>query len=247
MTTRKNYNSIVFLTTLSVYLGLVLVGAPASVLAQAALTSKLEVKDRIEKKDDLDKKPDGYDGLEEEVELVQNLKIAEALSNFVADLNKLESIGKFNRAKDGIFLHKIWLEEYDSTMSASSNSNIENVWLQTAVKQLISNTEPQYLSSISNYLPNCKGKTCRESSVFVESSANEFSLTFIFTKSTAETAKIAAETFGKIFLQQKIALRNRKNLAVYENTKVTSENNQVFIVTRLPRGSLDALIAKDAQ
>ena len=55
MTTRKNYNSVIFLTTLSVYLGLVLVGAPAHVLAQAALTSRLEVKDKIEKKDDLDK------------------------------------------------------------------------------------------------------------------------------------------------------------------------------------------------
>ena len=29
---------------------------------------------------------------------------------------------------------------------------------------------------------------------------------------------------------------------IYENTKVTSENNQVFIVTRLPRGSLDELL-----
>ncbi len=58
MTTRKNYNSVIFLTTLSVYLGLVLVGAPAPILAQAALTSKLEIKNKIEKKDDLDNKPD---------------------------------------------------------------------------------------------------------------------------------------------------------------------------------------------
>ncbi len=55
MNKRNKNNSIVFLTTLSVYLGLVLVGAPAHVLAQTALTGRIEVKDKIEKKDDLDK------------------------------------------------------------------------------------------------------------------------------------------------------------------------------------------------
>jgi hypothetical protein len=54
----KNHNSILFLTTLGVYLGLVLVGATPQVLAQAAMTRQFDVKDEIEVKDDLDKKPD---------------------------------------------------------------------------------------------------------------------------------------------------------------------------------------------
>ena len=59
MSNSKNYNSIVFLTTLSVYLGLVLVGATPSVLAQqAALAQKFEIQNEIEIEDDLDKKPD---------------------------------------------------------------------------------------------------------------------------------------------------------------------------------------------
>ncbi len=60
MKNKNKNNSIIFLTTLSVYLGLVLVGAPATVLAQAALTSRFEVKEKIERKDDLDKKPDEF-------------------------------------------------------------------------------------------------------------------------------------------------------------------------------------------
>src|ERR1044072_6651794 len=59
MSERKNYNSIVFLTTLSVYLGLVLVGGVApSVLAQAALTRDFDIKNEIVFEDGLDKKPD---------------------------------------------------------------------------------------------------------------------------------------------------------------------------------------------
>ena len=59
MSDKKKYNSIVFLTTLSVYLGLVLVGGAGSpVLAQAALTRNFDIQEEIEYKDDLDKKPD---------------------------------------------------------------------------------------------------------------------------------------------------------------------------------------------
>jgi hypothetical protein len=56
---RKN-NSILFLTTLGVYLGLVLAGGAApSVFAHGALTRNFELQDEIEAKDDLDKNPDG--------------------------------------------------------------------------------------------------------------------------------------------------------------------------------------------
>ena len=58
MTKRKAHNSILFLTTLSVYLGLVLVGGSPSVLAHAALTQRLEFVSEFETEDDLDKKPE---------------------------------------------------------------------------------------------------------------------------------------------------------------------------------------------
>ncbi len=60
MTTRKGQNSILFLTTLGVYLGLVLVGgaSPQVFAHPAATTRNFELSDEIEFKDDLDKKPD---------------------------------------------------------------------------------------------------------------------------------------------------------------------------------------------
>src|SRR5215203_885631 len=84
MSERKNYNSIVFLTTLSVYLGLVLVGgATPSVLAQAATTRDFNIKNEIVVEDDLDKKPD--DNCDEGREI----DIAGVLVDFVNDLKSL--------------------------------------------------------------------------------------------------------------------------------------------------------------
>ena len=60
MSNRKNYNSIVFLT---VYLGLVLVGGSAQVLAQAATPRLFDIKTEIKFNDDLDNKPDDEQAL----------------------------------------------------------------------------------------------------------------------------------------------------------------------------------------
>ena len=60
MSTRKGQNSILFLTTLGVYLGLVIAGgaSPQVFAHPAATTRNFDITDEIEFKDDLDKKPD---------------------------------------------------------------------------------------------------------------------------------------------------------------------------------------------
>lgn len=58
MTNRKGQNSILFIATLGVYLGLVLAGGAApQVYAHAAVTRNFEIHEEIEVKDDLDKDP----------------------------------------------------------------------------------------------------------------------------------------------------------------------------------------------
>lgn len=57
MDKRSREHSLLFLTTLGVYLGLILVGSTPQVLAQAATTRIFDVRDEIEAKDDLDNKP----------------------------------------------------------------------------------------------------------------------------------------------------------------------------------------------
>lgn len=56
---RRSQNPVLVLTTLGVYLGLLIVGGAApQVLAHSATTRNFEISDEIEVKDDLDKKPD---------------------------------------------------------------------------------------------------------------------------------------------------------------------------------------------
>jgi hypothetical protein len=78
---RKNYNSIVFLT---VYFGLVLVGATPQVLAQAAMTRQFDIKTEIEFKDDLDKKPD------------ENDLFTTSIVNLVRELNRFSEKKQFD-------------------------------------------------------------------------------------------------------------------------------------------------------
>jgi hypothetical protein len=69
---KKNQNSILFLTTLGVYIGLLMAGATPGIVAQqsAAMTRNFELSEEVEVKDDLDLDPDvagvelGTDGLE---------------------------------------------------------------------------------------------------------------------------------------------------------------------------------------
>src|SRR6476620_8746450 len=58
MEKRKSQNSILFVATLGVYLGLMLAGATPQVLANAATTRTFDIKDEIEFQDKLDKDPD---------------------------------------------------------------------------------------------------------------------------------------------------------------------------------------------
>lgn len=58
MSSKKGQNSILLLTTLGVYIGLLMAGATPGVIAQqAALTRNFELSEEVEVKDDLDKDP----------------------------------------------------------------------------------------------------------------------------------------------------------------------------------------------
>ena len=184
MSDKKKHNSIIFLTTLSVYLGLVLVGGASSpVLAQAALTRNFEIQEEIEFKDELDNKPDetadsvkAFDSYFEE---------SKVLSVDLYRLNRIEKLnldyGKFE-FKAPIFARNF---QSNSTLSASKLSHQRAEWLTQKFNQEFKNDK------------------CG-----VEISASDQLQTFLLNK---------------------------------------SENNQVFIVTNLPRASIDSLLAvKDA-
>jgi hypothetical protein len=210
MSNRKNYNSIVFLTTLSVYLGLVLVGTPP-ILAQAALTQKIEIQNEAEIKDDLDKKPE--DKPCSETEFHTTGRDDRFIEQYAAII--LKSLKTSYASKD-----------YELAINASGglDDEIFDNLFPTTKKDLIGDFN--YSLDKNNFVANFgfTSKTGIENISWIASSFNA-SLNFLRNESQSKPQK-----------------------TILKNTQISFENNQVFIVTRLPRASIDEFLAKkDAQ
>jgi len=243
MSNRKNYNSIVFLTTLSVYLGLVLVGgATPSVLAQAATTRDFDIKNEIVVEDDLDKKPDN----EEKTDFNYLLKKYYAgVEQFTDNLIKAHYDGYFDFDKHP-FNFKI------STQASCSSS------YYAPFRQISGNGSgipvffalSEYSKGLNGiYLGNCK-QADEPKDIVLDISYNtaELQIKLSSLKSSPQKAISFIEAFNQVIALYKTDEKKIFVSKIQENTSVNAENNQVFIVTRLPRGSIDALHAeKDAR
>lgn len=234
MNKRNNYNSIVFLTTLSVYFGLALVGAPP-ILGQVALTNKFEVKHTIEEKDDLDNKSDRKD--------FESLAKEDFPSLFIQLLDKIKKEienGKISLPIQTNFSIKLVSQSSKNDGGEISvNSNLFGIRLNDIIQSGINGKIQIKAIELADY----KGKY---KNVKIKFEANNKDLTLKVSFSKLK-AKQFAEFLNQEFSSSAISVENALIKQTYKNTKATSENNQVFIVTRLPRGSLDALLAKDAQ
>jgi len=94
VTQRRNQNSILVLATLGVYLGLVLAGATPQVLAQAAMTKQFSVKDENGQGNDLDKDPETSppEGARESLVVFSADEFAEAYVRFI--INEIVADGQ---------------------------------------------------------------------------------------------------------------------------------------------------------
>lgn len=248
MTNRKNYNSILFLT---VYLGLVLVGGNAQVFAHAATNSLFDIRNEIEFKEDLDNKPD-----EEKVnssEKVDTINQSTALEvylgeveRFIQDLYKLHQIEKFDLDYDTFEVSELGFVpcnvDGDPVRRAKRLAKINNSKLESAITQ--ASYGFQILDFISDCLKNDKFETGLSTSSKYGFSYDKSSLKIeIASFKTSPTRAIELSTkLNDFFKKYKVEEDDRIVKLIYDNTAISSENNQVFIVTRLPRGSIDSLL-----
>lgn len=238
MNKNKN-NSIIFLTTLSVYLGLVLVGGAMSpILTQAATARSFDIQDEIEFKDDLDKKP------KDDAEKARDIDIAKALIIFIEDLQKLQTIGKYNPLSE-----ETYSKQNTYAIGRASSQQPPNAWVTVAADELF---EKLFRKNIDKVVDVGNGdgnekflKTTCRFKVILDKSSLELRIEII--KDSIETADSLAENLTHLFDPKFDETAEQSVKLIYENTKVSSENNQVFIVTRLPRGSLDNLLKQDAK
>ena len=218
MSNSKNHNSIVFLTTLSVYLGLVLVGATPLVLAQqAALTQKFEIQNEREIEDDLDKNPD-----EQETEKFSEINIPGLFVRFFSELE--------TEIKNGTISFPV-----QTDLLAQAKYKLPDDKLQGFVQNFVS-------KKFNDESVFDKGQ---QKIKFVGLEANESDLAskVSFDKNNAASfAGFLAEKFSSNAVLTDDNLLKRS----YENTFVTSENDQVFTVTNLPRASIDPLLAEQS-
>lgn len=220
MSNRKNYNSIVFLT---VYLGLILVGATPQVLAQAAMTRQFDIVTEIEFKDDLDKKPD------DEQEITDYSSVLNDLYPFVADVANRETINNKDYEHNPVV-----------NISAKSDKALErdgkNKSFWGDVLSPSNKTKKDFSFSFGN----------DERQIDVILSTNNF-----FAKTNVhQHYDEHAGQFGYFYrpAESKLKLEqiNNAKAFIYQNTFLPFENNQVFTVTRLPRASIDSYIAQNA-
>lgn len=216
---------------MSVYLGLVLVGgAAAPVLAHSAMTRNFDIKNEIVFEDDLDKKPDDDE---------------KALDVYVSTLRNLFSLAKDFSAKENKNLRNNKYE-FDCALTYAFSSKY-NVSCDGGSGLFWGGFIPP-MEEISNVFPHQKEKDKEQVKFNLILSGEEFYLKTILTQEFKEQAEIYQNYYDTALSIKKLKQTDNPQIIIYQNTEITFENNQVFIVTRLPRGSIDALLAeKDAQ
>ena len=248
MSKQHKNNSIIFLTTLSVYLGLVLVGGAMSpVLVQAATTRNFNVQDEIEVKDDLDNKPS-----DEELKKLSGAigNYFEDLTSFLEDLKRLHGIEKFDLDFDTFaFNEQSFIPcNYKGDpvpRRGEISQRIDNRWLEPAITDASYKTE--HWDFLSDCLPDDKFKTAASAKINLSYDKSEFKYEIFITKDSPQKAKHLGENFAQAFKLYKPDEEEIIAGKLYEKTSFKSENNQVFIITRLPRGSLDELVKQNAK
>ena len=240
MTTRKNYNSIVFLAA---FFGLVLVGGTPPVLAHAAMTRQFDIQNEIKFKDDLDKKPDGNPSFQE-------IDISNVLINFLNDLQKLQANEPDNYEQEKNFYARRERLVYsnnslglESPIKAPSPSKLDK-----SFEKLFNSLDNEGLRNIADFVQETTNEKPVKRISFEIYPALELSVKLLicFKKDSSQKASLLTDQLNMEFRFRAYNAERKFVKQIYENTEATFENNQVFIVTRLPRGSLDALLAKDA-
>jgi len=243
---RKNNNSIFFLTTLGVYLGLVLVGA-APVLGHAAMTRNFEIIDEIEVKDDLDKKPD-----DERSSLSDSIQVYfQDVEYFLAGLQNLRQSGKFDLEADTFEVAQSTLLPCIAGNRVGSYTadkfSLGNELLRPSLESFSKRLTDGY--SLADCLPSERfsGQEVTDTRFNFKLDRSAFSVEVAVKKRSPHTASQFLSPLTQAFQAYNAKEKELVRAKILENTSFKSENDQVFVVTRLPRAGLVPLLSENAK
>ena len=247
MSKQTRYNQILFLMTLSVYMGLVLAGGASPALAQAAMAKGFELKTELEAKDDLDKKPDETEDLGQvsrdfEDYLIESRALIEALQ-------KLHNSGDFDLTRDGFnFI-------VPDRLPCNTDLRTVNLLKLDLIRNFSNRSIEKYADSVTDTalqlgrFAECTALT-KDRKVagfsFAESYNRSSGLKFGFgfkLKKSSRPAQSVTESLFTTFQNFQARENSTVGKALTKNTEITSDNEYISVVTNLPRAGLDELLA----
>lgn len=248
MSNRKSQNSILFLTTLGVYLGLLVVGGTApQVLAHSATTRNFEISDETEVKDDLDKKPD-----DERSPVHMSLgNYFDDVEKFIAALGGFQKRKLFNSAQDTFSVGQGNQLPCVAANRVGSYTVKEFATSDEAIRRSLEWFSKQLTDgySLGDCLPNDRlgSEETHDSNFQFKLDGEAFRIEVSVKKTSAESARLLVADLANTHRQTKVVSANQVRARLYEATTFRSENDQVFVLTRLPRADLVSLLTNDAK
>jgi hypothetical protein len=248
MNKKQNYNSIAFLTTLSVYLGLMLVGGTAPVLAHSALTRNFDINAEIVFEEDLDKNPDE----EESYSFGSPESYFNDIQVFLENPGNLHQIRKFVLDDRFEFFISDLVSCGDGNCSrrrSGQKSQIDNKRLEAAIADAYRSFEKYaFLPSDCPDKKEFQGNPSKNIKLKIFYDRDSLSWEISASQSSPQHDGFLVQNFSQTYELYKTNAENLYLKEIHKNTSFKSESNQIFIVTRLPRASLESLFTEnDAQ
>jgi len=247
LSNRKTQNSIIFITTLGVYLGLLMVGGSApQVFAHSATTRNFEITDEIEVRDEIDTDPD--ESIQARISLTTYFQDVE---NFIYTLRRLDGTKYFNSFADEFDVTQTTqlpcvpankVGSYTANNFDTKNESIRQ-WLESFSKLLTDGY------SLGDCLPDGRlaPAEATDSKFNFHLDKKELAVEFTVKKNSPEAARLMSNGIASVFTKLRTDSDSATRLKLYESTRFRAENDQIFVITRLPRAALDPLLAKDAK
>lgn len=247
MTNRKNQNSILFLATLGVYLGLFIAGGAApQVFAHSATTRGFEISDEIEVKDDLDKNPDDRAATKMSLQVyLQDIEL------FLAELRKYRERNSFDLSTDTF---EVSQKTQLPCVAANRTGNYTAAAFVTSNEKVRRPLE--YFSKLlaDGYsLGDCLADTrfspqeATDSKFTFSLDKDFFNVEVAVRKSSPERVSTLAADLTELLKTTAPLSDNGIRRTICGSTAFGRAGNQLYIVTRLPRAALDTLLAKNAK
>jgi hypothetical protein len=238
LTKRCNNQSLLYLATLGVYLGIVLAGGTPSVFGQArnAVSKDAEIADGQ------------YPQVNFDLSVMVYLQDVES---FLADLRKL-------RERQRLDLSRAVFSVAQSTrlpcVAANRAGSYTAEKLSSSLEALCPLLERYSRIFTDGYaLPDCleaaafPNLTATDSRFELTGNTRGLSITIEARKASperaAELARLLPETFERFRERTAQSLRDR----IIESTRIASREKTVYLTTRLPRSELDRLLAADSR